>query len=126
MALVDLFIHTVEVFRRSGELDRLGQAVDVNPSQYEPGTGIASYPCRLDPGKGGLVMQERAIDVFEVRYMVYTHPDVDIREDDALRVTGVFGEELMPPSKVVLKNFSYGEKLPHHLEILCISQRGPI
>jgi hypothetical protein len=118
-------LHVCEVYRRSGEKDRFGQPVDANPSLIQ-GTLTNTYICRVDPGKGGMTMTERSIDVYSVRYMLYTQPDCDIREDDSIRVLDPKTDEvLVPYAKVKQKNKVYDIDGPHHVEIELLSQRGP-
>jgi hypothetical protein len=123
MAFADLLCHTVEVYRRSGDVDDLGQPVDANPSQMS-GPPTATYPCRLNPKSGGLAMEERSLDVFVQRYTLYTEM-VDIHEDDAVRVLDENGAELLPISKIYSTNVATGFGGSDHLEIELLSQTGP-
>lgn len=124
--LADLLIHEVQVFRRSGKRDRFGQQVDVNPSQIDISTPTATYPCRLSNPRGGLVMQERAVDVFEVRYVIFTATGVDLNEDDSVRVIDPRTDyELLPISKIALKKVVSDGTGVHHLEYEVWSQAGP-
>lgn len=131
MTLEGLLVHRVEVHRRSGRTDRFGQPVDVNPTQHTEGQTVATYDCRLsrgrgDGGGGGLAMQERSIDVFETRYVIYTDLDVDIREDDHVRVTDPSsGLVLLPLSKITNKAIASDGVGAHHLELEVRVQRGP-
>lgn len=125
MALTDLLVHEVAVYRRSGRRDRFGQEIHVNPS-LDPGDLVATYPCRLTRGRGGMVMKERAVDVFEVRFRLYTAPDVDIEEDDSVVVTDPYsGIELLPQSKITNKTYASDGRGVHHAEFDILVQRGP-
>jgi hypothetical protein len=122
-----LLIHTVQVYRRSGEVDRLGQPLSVNPRQHEIDgeTLVHTYPCRVDRGKGGLVMNERMIDTFEQTWCMYTLPDVDIITNDACRVLDGDGNEIVPLSKVKIKSAAADSSRTHHLEFDLWAQSGP-
>mgnify|MGYP001573210218 CR=1 FL=1 len=120
-------MHEVEVRRRSGATDRFGQPVDANPTEGATGALVGRFKCRLDPGKGGLVNQERSRDVFEVRHMLYMEPDADVREDDTIKVTDTrTGTVLLPSAKVKVKGTSYDARGAHHLEVEAWVQRGPL
>jgi hypothetical protein len=126
MAFIDLLLQTVEVRRRSGNLDRFGQPVDINPSKTSAADVVGSYPCRVYTKSGGLVNQERSRDVFEDLRQIFTMPDADIQEDDSLTVTDTLtGAVVLPISKVKLKYVVYDGQGPHHLELDVIVQRGP-
>lgn len=127
MTLSGLLLHEVEVYRRSGRTDRFGQPVDVNPRQHVAGENIvARYPCRAYMKSGGLVMQERSIDVFERRWIMYTELDADIREDDAVRIIDpVDGREILEISKISDSEVKYDSIGPHHKEFTIWNQGGP-
>jgi hypothetical protein len=126
VSLSGLLIHQLEVHRRSGKTDRFGQPVDVNPRQNTQGELVSLYPCRITRGRGGLTMRERAIDTFETRYCVYTEPDADVREDDAVKVLDALtGDVILPLSKITNKSVTYDGVGPHHLELEIWSQKGP-
>lgn len=125
MSLATLLIHTLEVHQRTGRIDRFGQQVDVNPTRNTAGQVVTSFPCRLTRGKGGLVMRERAVDVFEKRYTIFLEPDAGVTEDDAVRVIDASGNELLPLTKVENKTMAYDGVGAHHLELHVWSQRGP-
>ncbi len=120
----DLLIHTVEVHRRSGRIDRLGQPVDVNPRQHDQGEPVTTYRCKLTRASGGLTMEERSIDVFQYRWKLYTELGVDIRTDDAVRVLDENMVEIMPLSKITNKSVSAGLS-GHDLEFIIWTQQGP-
>jgi hypothetical protein len=121
----DLLVHEVEVRRRSGNRDRLGQPTDSNPGKLT-GAPVATYPCRLTRSRGGLAMQERSLDVFVNRFNLYTELGVDIREDDGVRVLDPdTGLELLVAAKVLNKTVASDRLGPHHLEFELIVQRGP-
>ncbi len=122
--LEDLLVHQVEVHRRSGRRDRFGQQVDVNPRQHTVGEHVATYPCRLTRGTGGLTMQERAVDTFETTFRLYTSLDVDILSEDAVRVVDGAGNELLGLSKIKNRSVASDGEGPHHLEFVIWSQ-GP-
>lgn len=124
--LPDLLIHRVEVYRRSGRTDRFGQPVDVNPRQHaEDEVPIHTYPCRLNRGKGGMVMMERSIDTFETTWCMYCEAGVDIREDDAVRVIDPnTGEVLAPMCRVKVKSSASDRFGTHHLEFDLWAQKG--
>lgn len=126
----NLLIHELDVYRRSGATDRLGQPVDSNPSIVGPLT--ATYPCRLSSGsgggrgRGGRINDERSLDVFAVNYKVFVMPDVDVREDDTVVVRDPrTGFELSPKAKVFLKSVISDGNDVHHIELDCTVQRGP-
>lgn len=120
-----LLPHEAVVHRRSGEVDRFGQAVDQNPTQAGAETG--RFRCRLSSGRGGRVMDERSRDVFEVTYQLFADPDADVLEDDNVEIVdAATGTVLLPIAKVKLKETLYDSGLPHHLELLLVSQRGPL
>ena len=120
----DLLIHTLEVYRRSGAVDRFGQPVDSNPSVTGPLT--ASYRCRLSGKSGGRVNDERSLDVFEVLHRVFVEPTADVQEDDTVRVISAEGVEIMPRAKVWRKAHISDAIGIHHLEVDCQVQRGPL
>ena len=125
MAFTGLLCHEAVVHRRSGQVDRFGQPVDANPSQAGPAT--STFPCRLSDGRGGRVMDERSLDVFEVTYLLFADPDADVQEDDNVQVRDPStGNILLPTAKVKVKETLYNATIPHHLEMLLVSQRGPI
>lgn len=119
-----LLIHTVEVYRRSGRVDRFGQPVDANPRQHSSAP-VATHRCRVTRGKGGLVMMERALDVFEQRWTMYTELGADIQTDDAIRVLNEKGEEIVPMCKIINKSEAAGMVGGHHLEFALWAQSGP-
>lgn len=125
MAFADLLCHSVEVYRRSGATDDLGQPVDQNPSQMPDDQLFATYRARLNPKSGGLTMEERSESVYTTTLMLYTEM-VDIREDDVVRVLDEHGEELLPKSKISNKATATGYGGADHLEITLISQSGPL
>jgi hypothetical protein len=128
----DLLIHTVQVYRRIEDsqgrrrVDRFGQELSVNPRQHEVDgeTLVHSYPCRVNRGKGGMVMAERMVDTFVQRWEMFTLPDVDIITDDACRVLDENGNELVPLSKVMVKSVAAGATGAHHLEFQLWAQSG--
>jgi hypothetical protein len=122
-----LLIHTVQVYRRTGAVDRLGQPESINPRQHEVDgeTLIHTYPCRVNRGRGGLLMNERMIDTFEQLWCMYTMPDVDIRTDDACRVLDSNGAEIVPLSKCKVKSNAADSTSTHHLEFDLWAQSGP-
>lgn len=120
-----LLPHEAVVYRRSGRTDRFGQAVDQNPAQAGDPTG--TFRCRLSDGRGGRVMDERSVDVFEVTYTLFADPDADVQEDDNVKVIDpVTGTVLLPTAKVKLKETLYSSGSAHHLQLVLVSQRGPI
>jgi hypothetical protein len=120
-----LLPHEAVVHRRTGAVDRFGQPVDQNPAQAGPETG--RFPCRLSSGRGGRVMDERSMDVFEVTYQLFAEADADVQEDDNVEIVDAStGAVLLPIAKVKIKETLYDAGLPHHLELLLVSQRGPI
>lgn len=121
---VDLLIHELRVYRRTGAVDRFGQPVDANPSQA--GSLTATYRCRLSGKSGGRVNDERSLDVFEVLHRVFLEPEADVREDDTVSVIDpASGYELMPRAKVWRKGVISDGTGIHHLEVDCKVQRGP-
>lgn len=124
MAFESLLIHTVEVYRRSGEEDAFGQPVDFNPSQVT-GDPVHTFPCRLNRKTGGVAMEERSRDVFLTQNVIFTMPGIDIREDDAVRVLDETGAELLPMSKIDSKDFATDLSTTHHWEIKIITMTGP-
>lgn len=125
MSFASLLIHTVEVYRRSGEEDAYGQPVDFNPSSIPPVNPTHTFPCRLNRKTGGVAMEERSRDVFLTQNVIFTMPGIDIREDDAVRVLDENGAELLPMSKIDSKDFSPGLAGTHHWEIKIITMTGP-
>ena len=124
----ELLIHELQVYRRSGAVDRFGQPVDANPSQAGPLT--ATYSCRISSKSGnqigGRVQDEYSHDVFEVNFRVFVEPTADVREDDTVLVLDPrTGFELMPKAKVWRKSTISDMNDVHHLEIDCRAQRGP-
>lgn len=119
-------IHSVEIRRRTGETDRLGQEIDLNPSSFGDIDPDLILPGRLDRGKGGLTNRERSADVFEVTHMLFMQKDADVNESDAVTVKDPITEEvLLPIAKVRLKNLVYVNTEPHHVELTVVVQRGP-
>lgn len=134
MAFSALLIHTVEVYRRTTEndgvthkKDRFNQDLSINPRQHEVGgeTLVHTYPCRVNRGRGGLLMNERMVDTFEQLWCMYTEPGVDIITDDACRVLDQDGTELVPLSKVKVKSAAANSARTHHLEFDLWAQSGP-
>lgn len=120
----DLLIHELDVHRRTGQVDRFGQAVDQNPSQAGPLTG--TVPCRLSSPKGGRINDERSTDVFEVTHKIFCLPDADVREDDTVVVRDpVSGYVLLAAAKVRRKSPISDAAGIHHLELEAVTQRGP-
>ncbi len=124
----NLLIHELQVYRRSGDLDRFGQPVDYNPTFA--GALTATYPCRIS-GKsgnqsGGRDTDDYSRDVFEINYRVFVDPDADVREDDTVLVLDPRTSfELMPKAKVTRKSVISDGSATHHLEIDCRVERGP-
>jgi hypothetical protein len=127
LALNQLLIHTVEVYRRSGATDRFGQPKSVNPRQHQVGgeTLVHTYPCRTYMKSGGLLMNERMIDTFEKVNILYTDVGVDIREDDAVRVVDANGYETVGLCKIKDSEIKYDSRGPHHCEFTLWIQDGP-
>lgn len=72
-------------------------------------------------------MDERSVDVFEVTYQLFAEPDADVQEDDNVQIVDAdTGNVLLPTAKVKIKETLYDAGSPHHLELLLVSQRGPI
>jgi hypothetical protein len=122
-----LLIHTVQVYRRTGAVDRLGQPESINPRQHtiDGETLIHTYPCRAFMSAGGLRMNERMTDTFERQFTVYTSVDVDIHEDDALRAIGVDGHIIFGLSKIKDSETKYDSTGAHHCEFTIWEQAGP-
>lgn len=120
----DLLVHTVEVYARSGRVDRFGQPVDSNPGQ-QGGTVLATYPCRAYLKSGGLNFEERQRDVFERAWEMFTELDADIREDDSVRVVAADASVLV--NKCIIKDVEtvYDGTGPHHKEYALWEQDGP-
>lgn len=134
MALEGLLCHTVQVYRRQLEadtgkrkVDRFGQQLAVNPQQHEIDgqTLIATYPCRVTRPRGGLLQEERMVDVFQQLWTMFTSTEIDIESDDALRVLDENGNELVPRAKVKRKMPTAGFAGLHHYEFLLWAQDGP-
>lgn len=132
MSFSGLLIHTVEVYRRrevDGKRvrDRFGQELSINPRQHEIGgeTLVGTYPCRAYMKSGGLLMEERMVDVFQRIFMLYTDHTVDIREDDAVRVYGENGHVIIGLAKVKDSEVKYAMHTPHHAEFTIWEQAGP-
>jgi hypothetical protein len=124
----NLLIHELQVFRRSGDVDRFGQPVDANPTFAGPATG--SYPCRISSKSGnqsgGRDTDDYSQDVFEINYRVFVDPDADVREDDTVMVLDPrTSYELMPKALVTRKAVVSDGVAAHHLEIDCRVERGP-
>lgn len=130
MSLDALLIHTAEVYRRpvdaegNPQVDRFGQAKGTNPSTITTAADT-TYPCRAYAKSGGFVMQERAIDVLQNRFIVFTLPGADIYEDDSLRIVDATGHEVVPKSKVSSRDDVYDSTGLHHLEFELWVQMGP-
>lgn len=133
MSFASLLIHTVEVYRRTEDgdgnrlTDRFGQELSINPRQHEVDgeTLVHTYPCRINRGRGGLLMNERMVDTFEQLWCMYTLPDVDILGDDAVRILDENGAEIVPLSKVKIKSNAAAMRSTHHLEFDVWAQSGP-
>lgn len=120
-----LLLHTAEVYRRSGDLDRFGQPVDQNPTITGPMT--STFRCRLTSGRGGRVNDERSRDVFEVTYDLFAEVGADVMEEDTVKVVDPStGTVLLPYSKVKLKETKYDLNGAHHLELQVVVQRGAL
>jgi hypothetical protein len=74
---------------------------------------------------GGLLMEERYVDVFQRIFMLYAKHDVDIREDDAVRVTGQDGHVIIGLAKVKDSEVKYNGSARHHSEFTIWEQAGP-
>lgn len=130
-----LLIHTVEVYRRTTEAadptvqkkDRFGQPLSVNPRAHTTGgeTLVHTYSCRAYMSAGGLKMEERMIDTFERQFTVFTEVEVDIREDDALRVLDADGRVIFGLSKIKDSDLKYNSGQAHHREFAVWEQAGP-
>lgn len=122
-----LLIHSLQVYRRSGETDRFNQPKSVNPRQHQvDGESLVhTYPCRAYMSAGGLVFNEKDIDTFERQFTVYTDIGVDIHEDDAVRCVGVDGHVIFGLAKVKDSETKYDKTGPHHCEYTVWEQAGP-
>ncbi len=120
-----LLPQTVEVYGRSGQVDRFGQPVDSNPRQNTLGRPIGSWPCKAYMKSGGLVNQERSLDVFERVHYVLTQLDCDLQENDAVRVLDQDGEIFVHLAIVKDSEVKYAGLKPHHKEFCLIEQSGP-
>lgn len=127
MTFVGLLPHTVQVYRRTGETDRFGQAKSQNPRQHtvDGETLVHTYPGRAYMKSGGLAFAERAVDAFEREYMVFLDIGCDIQEDDAIRVLGATGEVVFGLAKVKDSAVVYAYGEAHHVEIRAWEQSGP-
>lgn len=125
MSFEALLTHKVEVYRRSGDVDEYGQPVDQNPSQIPLGDPLHIFPCRLNIKSGGLAMEERSRDVFLTKNVIFTMPNIDIEEDDAVRVLDENGNELLPISKIDLRETYTASTSAHHWEIQIVTMAGP-
>lgn len=120
-----LLVHKVTRTRRTGRRDRFQQQVDVNPQSAQDGE-VAEYPCRAWMKSGGMVMQERSVDVFERYWVMYTALDVDILEDDSVSITDPgTGRVMLAKAKVSDSEVKYDMNGPHHLEFTLWNQGGP-
>ena len=115
-----LLVQTLEVYRRSGKIDRLGQPIEPNL-----GDPFASYPCRMTSGTGGETNTERSRDLLEVLHTCFVAPEADVREDDTVRIMNPDATELLALSDVKLKRQVYNGIELHHLELKLEVQRGP-
>jgi hypothetical protein len=70
-------------------------------------------------------MNERMVDTFETTWTMFTEAGVDIRADDAVRVLGPDGDEIVPLAKVRIKSFPANARITHHLEFELWAQSGP-
>jgi hypothetical protein len=130
--LADLLVHQVTVHRRAttatGDVkrDRFGQGVAVNPRvNIADEVDVAVYPCRLSRGTGGMVMQERAVDVFETRYKLYMTLDAAITTEDSVTVTDpLSGLTLLTRAKIVNKSVATDAFGGHHFEFDIWTQSG--
>lgn len=133
MALEGLLLHHVEVYARIADeqgkqkRDRFGQPLSVNPRQHEVGGEylVATYPCRSYMKTGGLLMEDRMVDVFQRVYMMYTELGALIYEDDAVRVLDANGKVLINLAKVQDSETKYDGIGPHHKEFTLWEQAGP-
>jgi hypothetical protein len=133
VALEGLLCHTVQVYRRTvaedtGErkVDRFGQQLATNPQQHQVDgqTLHATYRCRVTRSRGGLLQEERMVDVFQQMWTMYTDLDVDIMTDDAVRVLDENGNELVPRAKIKTKSTATGYAGSHHFEYQLWAQSG--
>lgn len=120
-----LLVHRVTRTRRSGRRDRFHQKVDVNPQSPQTGA-TAEYPCRAYQKSGGMVMQERSVDVFERYWIMYTALDADILEDDSVTITDPkTGRMVLAKAKIASSEVKHDMNGPHHLEFTLWNQGGP-
>lgn len=131
MSFDQLLIHKAQVYRRKtvdGKQvrDRLGQVVTANPRQHEVEgeTLFATYPCRANRAKGGLLMEERFVDTFQQRWTVYLKPNVDLISTDAMQILDENGNVLAPLGKIQIKAQAAGMTGAHHLEVELWVQEG--
>ena len=120
-----LLPQTVEVYARSGQVDRFGQPVDSNPRQNKLGRLIGSYPCRVYAKSGGLVNQERSLDVFERVWAMLTELSADIQENDAVRVIAPGGAIEVNLAVIKDSGVIYTGDKAHHKEFTLLEQSGP-
>jgi hypothetical protein len=120
-----LLPHTVQVFARSGRVDRFGQPVDVNPRKHREADIIGTYPCKAYMRSGGLVNQERSIDVFERVHEMFTELNADIQENDAVRVLDETGAVFINLAYIKDSETKYAGMRPHHKEFTLFEQSGP-
>lgn len=133
MALQGLLIHKVEVYARLADeqgkqkRDRFNQPLSVNPRQHEVGGEqlVATYPCRAYLKSGGLLMEDRMVDVFQRQWTMSTDTTAVIYEDDALRVLDRAGNVLINLAKVKSSSMKFDGDGPHHKEFLLWEQSGP-
>jgi hypothetical protein len=131
MSFEGLLIHKAEVYRREEingqpKVDRFGQQLSVNPRQHEIGgeTLFATYPCRANLARGGLLQEERFVDTFQQMWKIFLKPYVDIETTDAVRILDEDDNEIVPLSKVQLKAVAANGISRHHLEITVWAQLG--
>ena len=69
-------------------------------------------------------MTERSRDVFDYTHELFLGPDVDVREDDFVRVTSSSGTVIMPEAHVKLRRLVFDGTTAHHVECLLLAQQG--
>ena len=116
--MLHLFVHTGEVYRRQGGVDRFNQ----------PLTGhelVASVPGRLSrAAKRGEAntLRTRAVDE---DFDVFVAAGTDVREGDELKVKDAAGNTLGEDLDVrLVQTATDGAGQPHHVEIKCRLSRS--
>ena len=121
MAFADHLVHTVEVRRRGGDLDRFQQPVE--PSESRPPD--ATYSGRLTVARGGERFTDRARDVVQATHTLFLPLDAELSEADRVTVRDEYGGILVRHGNVLMVTRPRDWLGEHHIEVQLSAVRSP-